>query len=205
MFKRANKVTALLVAAASIMAVVPAMAADSTSKLGTKDGTIDNAIAYKDGKYLFQGYKSEDDENSIYYHDGDKDKQLDDVEDADIQSQLTTSAEAYTRDGSYQDKYAFVDDGDEYLIDLTNGSITDDDTPSDYKDTAETTLKSALKKTDRYGDITEKSEPVDSIYAIPGVKFDSNTWYEYEITPKATDVDNAQAAGNVIWIHYSKW
>ena len=33
MFKRANKITALLVAAASIMSIVPAMAADSSTKI----------------------------------------------------------------------------------------------------------------------------------------------------------------------------
>jgi Spy/CpxP family protein refolding chaperone len=66
MFKRANKITALLVAAASVMATVPAMAADSTtSRLTSKDGHITNAVAFKDGKYAYQGYKSIDDTDSI--------------------------------------------------------------------------------------------------------------------------------------------
>ena len=53
MLKITNKITALLIASASIMSVVPAMATD---KLGTKDGTIEHAIAFKDGKYLYEGY-----------------------------------------------------------------------------------------------------------------------------------------------------
>jgi hypothetical protein len=76
MFKRANKITALLVAAASIMSVVPAMAA---TKLGTKDGTIENAVAFKDGKYLYQGYRTDDNDSGLYYNSGDKDKKLDDA------------------------------------------------------------------------------------------------------------------------------
>ena len=64
MFKRANKITALLVAAASVMAVVPAMAADTT-RLGTKDGTITNAVAFNDGKYIFEGYKSDDNDSGV--------------------------------------------------------------------------------------------------------------------------------------------
>ena len=60
MIKRANKITALLVTATSMMSMVPAMASDST-RLGTKDGTITNAIAFKDGKYIYRGYRTDDD------------------------------------------------------------------------------------------------------------------------------------------------
>ena len=71
MFKRANKITALLVAAASIMSVVPAMASE---RLGTKDGTINYGIAYDGGKYIYDGYRTDDDDTGIYYNGGDKDK-----------------------------------------------------------------------------------------------------------------------------------
>ena len=198
MFKRANKVTALLVAAASVMSVVPAMAADSTSRLGTKDGTIQHAIAFKDGKYLYEGYKSDDSDQGIYYNGGDKDKSLDDVQDADIIAHVTTTGsavEAITTDGSYQDKYAFVKDGsDEYLVDLTNGSVVDDNTPSDYLDTAVTKLKSALKKTDRYNDSVAVADT--DLTAIPGAKFDSNTWYEYTVAPTSRQ-DNSASTGKL--------
>ena len=57
MFKRSTKLTALLVAAASVASTVPAMAA---TKLATKDGTIENAVAFKDGKYLYQVYRTDE-------------------------------------------------------------------------------------------------------------------------------------------------
>ena len=135
MIKRANKVTALLVAAASIMSVVPAMAA---TKLGTKDGTIEKAVAYKNGSYLYQGYRTDDDDTGLYYNSGDKDKRLD-------------SADAFGT-GKYDDKYVTALDGsDEYLVDLTKGTISDDDTETDFTTTAQTKLETKLNKTDRYG------------------------------------------------------
>ncbi|WP_077861434.1 N-acetylmuramoyl-L-alanine amidase family protein, partial [Clostridium sp. BL-8] len=169
MFKRANKITALLVAAASVMSVVPAMAdTTSSSRLGSKDGTIENAIAFQDGKYVYQGYKSDDDSDSVYYNDGSKDKELDDVSDADLNR-------------SYEDKYAYAKDGDdEYLVDLTNGDVTDDTTPSDDTDTAQTKLETKLKKADRYD--TNVSNV--AVQAIPSAKFGDN-WYAYSATPAA--------------------
>lgn len=178
MFKRANKITALLVAAASIMSVVPAMAAE---RLGTKDGTIENAIAFENGKYIFEGYKSDDDDKSIYYNDGSKDKQLEDIEDADIK-------------GIYGDKYAFLDDaGDEYLVDLSNGKVTDDDVPEDKKDNLETKLASKLKKTDRYDTGTTVAAAT-----IDGAKF-ADQWYEYTATGMTGDAvtDGDDVAGEL--------
>lgn len=177
MFKRANKVTALLVAAASVMSIVPAMAADS-ARLGTKDGTIENAVAYKDGKYLYQGYRSDDDDEGIYYNAGDKDKLLDEIEDADL-------------NGSFGEKYASVDDGDEYLVDLTNGDVTDDITPTDSKENTETKLKSKLSKTDRYDDVVAANITVDSVGSS---KF-GETWYEYSVANSKED--NAKLTGSL--------
>ena len=47
-----NKVTSLLVAAAAIVSIVPANAADYT-KIDSQEGTVYNAVAYKDGKFLY--------------------------------------------------------------------------------------------------------------------------------------------------------
>ncbi|EHJ02147.1 cell wall binding repeat-containing protein [Clostridium sp. DL-VIII] len=186
MFKRANKITALLVAAASVMSVVPAMASD---KLGTKDGTIDNAVAFSDGKYAYQGYRTDDDDLGIYYNDGSKDKALDDVEDADLE-------------GSFQDKYAYAKDGDdEYLVDMTNGDVSDDDTPEDQYDTAKTKLKSKLAKTDRYDDVNSTEDidfldkdgnavdgNDDAYKAVYSTKFGED-WYAYSVN---SNEDNAK-------------
>ncbi len=188
MFKRANKITALLVAAASVMSVVPAMADDaSTSRLGSKDGTIENAVAFQDGKYIYQGYKSDDDDDAIYYNGGDQDKALDDLEDADL-------------NGAYADKYAFANDGsDQYVVDMTSGEVSDDITPEDDADSAATKLQTKLKKTDRYGEQIEGltaagifanySDGDSETGALPGNKF-GDVWYSYAIgTDVAKDTD----------------
>jgi glucan-binding YG repeat protein len=189
MFKRRNKITALLVAAASIMSVVPAMAADSTtSRLQTMDGNITNAIAYSNGKYVYQGYKSSDDTDEIYYNDGSQDKALDDLSSANLNT-------------TYADKYAFANDGsDQYLVDLTSGDINSDTTPSDDLDTAATKLQTKLNKTDRYkkggNDITVQASDLENgqdtsnsdgtVFAVPGNKF-GDTWYSYAVTPNSSD------------------
>jgi hypothetical protein len=179
MFKRANKITALLVAAASVMSIVPAMAADST-RLGTKDGTITNAVAFKDGKYAYRGYRTDDDSEAIYYNAGEKDKQLEDVEDADLV-------------GSFDEKSAFANDGSEqYLIDLSSGKVSDEGTPEDQADTAATKLKNAIKKTDRYGSkagVTASDlgySDKDNTGALPGAKF-TETWYGYSVDGNGQD------------------
>jgi hypothetical protein len=160
MFKRANKVTALLVAAASVMSVVPAMAADST-RLGTKDGTIENAVAFE-GKYIYEGYKGDSDK-AVYFNDGSKDKELTDYEDYDF-----TAAR-------YGEKYIIAEDGnDHYLVDLTNGSITED-TLEDKLDSTASKLEKALKKTDKYDGITVDAD-LDLTLLKSSAKF-QNPWY----------------------------
>ncbi|WP_271809532.1 N-acetylmuramoyl-L-alanine amidase family protein [Clostridium beijerinckii] len=164
MFKRANKITALVVAAASIMSVVPAMAA---TKLGTKDGTIESAVAYKNG-YLYEGYRTDDDTKGLYYNSGDKDKKLDDADSID------------TAHGKYDSKYvAALDGSDQYVVDLSNGKVTDEDTVDDLQDTAATKLQNKLKKTDRYG--SGVSITSSSLTKVDENKF-SDVWYSYEAT-----------------------
>ena len=173
MLKRMNKITSLLVAAAAIVSIMPATGVNAAERLGTKDGTIEKAIAFKDGKYIFEGYKTDDDDKAIYYNDNsDKDKQLDDIEDADIES-------------AYGDKYAYVKDGDdEYLVDLSNGDVSDDETPDDKAENVETKLKSTLKKTDRYDDGTTVAA-----VKIGGITFGDN-WYQYAATPSGDGTED---------------
>ncbi|NRY60544.1 N-acetylmuramoyl-L-alanine amidase family protein [Clostridium beijerinckii] len=174
MFKRANKITALLVAAASIMSVVPAMAA---TKLATKDGTIEKAISYDGGKYIYEGYRTDDDDKAVYYNGGDKDKKLDDVD---------------TLGAKFDDKYAGAFDGDsredEYIVDLSNGKISDDDTITDLKQTALTKLNTKLAKTDRYDGLPQISD--DDFKQIPEDARSQfgDIWYSYTSTT-ATSVE----------------
>ena len=143
MFRRSTKATALLLAAASVLSVVPATAA---TRLATKDGTIENAVSFKDGKYLYQGYRTDDDDNGLYYNSGDKDKMIDDAD------ELKTV---------FGNKYAQVFDGnDEYVIDLETGKISDEDVLEDLVSTVTTKLNNKLEKTERYEGIEVEVTPV---------------------------------------------
>jgi glucan-binding YG repeat protein len=170
MIKRMNKATSLLIAAAAVVSLIPATGASAADRLETKDGTIEKAVAFDGGKYLYEGYKSDNDDNGLYYNSGDQDKLLEDIQDADIQ-------------GEYADKYAYALDGsDEYTVDLSNGDINEDKTPEDDADTAATKLRTALKKTDRYGSTVSVS--LDESSVLQGNKF-GETWYSYSATPES--------------------
>jgi hypothetical protein len=192
MFKRANKVTALLVAAASIMSVVPAMAADTT-RLGNKDGTVKQAIAFGDGSYSYYGYRTDDDDTGIYYNnDGGatKEKLDSDLEDY-----------RYNNDSKYGTKYAYAKENsndDEYLIDLSTGKIVDDETVEEKADNAKSKFVSKAKKADRYQDALSKSSDIQSIFdsayntagankftqILPG-QF-GEVYYKFEVTTGAS-------------------
>ena len=52
MFKRTNKLTALLVAAAAVVAVVPTTA-NAAERLGSKEGNLTSGYSYAEGKYVY--------------------------------------------------------------------------------------------------------------------------------------------------------
>ncbi|MEW3512210.1 N-acetylmuramoyl-L-alanine amidase family protein [Clostridium butyricum] len=169
MFKRSSKMTALLVAAAAVVSIVPASASE---RLGTKDGTIDNARAYEGG-YVYDGYRTDDDDAALYYNNGSKDVNTDEDEDYDTYSL-----------NRYGEKYATVLDGtDEYLLDLSNGKINDDETLSDMRDDAKNKTKSKINKEDRYEKFKNDS---DSDFDKDGNSFKrilenkyGEVWYQY--------------------------
>lgn len=163
MLNKTTKLTALLVAAASVVSTMPVMAA---TRLGTKDGTVEKGIAFKDGKYLFQGYRDDDDDNGLYYNDGSKDKLLDDADEIDRK---------------FDDKYVSVLDGDDYyVVDMETGKITDDDTLDDLESEAQTKLKNKLEKTDRYEDVTLNFNS-NNFKRVSDNRFEDN-WYSYQVT-----------------------
>ncbi|WP_271814373.1 N-acetylmuramoyl-L-alanine amidase family protein [Clostridium beijerinckii] len=164
MIKRLTKATSLLVAAA-VISIIPASAATATTSLETKEGTIEKAIAFDGGKYLFEGYRSDDDQSGLYYYGGDKDKLIEDI---NVDSM-----------DKYGDKYASVKDGnDEYLVDLSTGKEVDD-TVSDNTDYVKTRLKTTLSKTDRYSSINAFGN--NDLTQISSNQF-GETWYTYEAT-----------------------
>ena len=167
MIKRMSKATSILVAAAAVVSLIPATGVSAaTQQLETKSGTIENAIAFSGGKYLYDGYKSDNDQTAVYYNDGTADKQVEDF-----------SADSMTK---FSNGYATVTNGsDEYLVDLSNGTVSDD-TASDKADTVKTRLKSTLSKTDRYGtmDTTDKFTRFNQ---VAQGQF-GDTWYSYSVT-----------------------
>ena len=171
MINKSTKLTAILIAMTSVISTIPASA---TVKLGTKEGTIEKGVAFKDGKYLYEGYRSDDDDKGLYYNDGDKDKMLDDADEIDRK---------------FDDKYVSALDGDDYyVIDMTTGKITDDDTIQDLQDTAATKLANKLDGTDRYNketfnfqDRAENPSAKATIERVNDNKFE-DTWYSYNIT-----------------------
>ena len=176
MFKRANKITSLLVAAAAVMSLVPAYAAD-VKKIDSEDGTIYNAVAYKDGKAYVDG-EINDDEASYYVSDGNF-SELEDVDSGDDTN-------------LFGEKYLDIEDGD-YTVDLDDGSVTDDDITGDTADDAAGALRKEIKDDtdDRYNedetDEIKDTDDDDIFDIIPGAKY-GTVWYSTEYT-KASDSD----------------
>ncbi|NRT37466.1 N-acetylmuramoyl-L-alanine amidase family protein [Clostridium beijerinckii] len=182
MFKRATKITSLLVAAASVMSLVPAYAAD-VKKIDSDDGTVYNAVAYKDGKFFVDG-EINDDEEAYYVSDGkfNKLEDIDSGDDADL----------------FGEKYLDINDGD-YTVDLDKGSITDDDTKGDTADDAAEDLRKKVKDDtdDRYDENFAKTivdenesdtEDLTKMNIVPGAKYKAPWYYtQYKAADKAVN------------------
>ncbi|AOR24574.1 N-acetylmuramoyl-L-alanine amidase family protein [Clostridium taeniosporum] len=185
MFNRANKMTALLVAAAAVVSLVPATGVNAADveRIESKDGKVYNAVAYKDGHAYIDGDEISNKDEGVYYLSGGKYSELDKVDtDSDVEV--------------YGEKYVNVDDAD-YFVDLTNGKVTDDDVKEDDIDEVAGKLRKNLKDDtdDRYEeknassyreDAKENKAGIDTIKSIPGNKF-GETWYTTEVSPAKTE------------------
>ncbi|MEW9978566.1 N-acetylmuramoyl-L-alanine amidase family protein [Clostridium butyricum] len=168
MFNRTSKLTALLVAAAAVTSIVPATAAE---RLRTKEGTITKAIAF-DGAYVYDGYRTDDDDAGLYFNNG-KDKMVDEDEDY-----------SYDELAKYGSKYALIQDDEDFLVDLSNGKILDDESVEDKESNTTTKLNTNLKKADRYGKTTSGAVEIERINKGSF----GDIWYMYTATP-ASDAD----------------
>ncbi|AWK49996.1 cell wall-binding protein [Clostridium beijerinckii] len=184
MIKGMSKATSLIVAAATILSIVPASAANY-KKVDSEDGIIYDAVAYKDGAALIDG-EIEDIDGAYYLNDGNY-LELEDVD----------SGSDYT---SYGTKYANVDEGD-YFVDLETGSVTDDDLNDDDLDDAASALRKKIKKSDRYLDSI--STPNTTVFGdtdiadlteIAGNKF-GESWYEANIAEDKSASSNISKTG----------
>ena len=162
MIKRMNKLTALLVAGTAVASIAPSVTASAATKLATQEGNLEQVQAFNDGKYIYEGYKDEDQDNGIYYSNGSKDSVIEDVD-------------SFEHKIYGENRVDFIDD--EVLFNLETGKA-DEDTVIDNVDYLNTKFKSQIfKKADRYSDYAFE---IDSENPINTGKF-GEVLYNYTI------------------------
>ena len=143
MFKRANNITSLLVAAAAVVSLVPVgISAAEVRTIDAKEGTVYTAASFKDGSYYIDGEDINGNSDSAVYYvsPAGEYKKLEDVNSGSTVYNLMT-------------KYSYINDG-EYAVNMTDGTVTDSDVLNDFKDNVGLALKKQIKNhtDDRYSD-----------------------------------------------------
>jgi hypothetical protein len=133
MLKRTTKVKSLLVVAASIVSMIPAMAAD-IKKIAAEEGTVYGAKSNADGTFYIDAEINGADEAIYSYKDGKYTK----VNGADAGD---TIGDVVSYDGK---NYLQMNDGS-YYVDLKTGETTDDDIIANIDDDAATALRKNIK------------------------------------------------------------
>lgn len=188
MFRRSNKITALVVAAAAVVSLVPATGANAAAKrLGNKLGTVKEGIAYDGGKYSYYGFRDDDALTGIYFNNG-----------GDAKDTTSSDLEDYRFDtlSKYGTKYAYAHEQsneDEYLVDLSTGKIVDDQTKEERASHAKTDLVSNLKKADRYNGTDDLKNGDVAFNQILQGQF-GEVWYQY--SAEGTEVASTTAAAS---------
>ncbi|MDR5588235.1 N-acetylmuramoyl-L-alanine amidase family protein [Clostridium aquiflavi] len=193
MFNRANKMTALLVAAAAVVSLVPATGVNAADvkRIESKDAKLYNVQAFKNGTFVVDGNPVDEDTDAIYYLKDGKFSELEDVDSGD---------DFY---GVDSEKYLNIDDA-QYFINLENGKVTDDSIKEDNADDAASALRKAIKK-DTDGRYLEKetsgkdyaSEQLPDLEKaqLAGNKF-AEVWYgtKYNAKKDVKDIDDNNIA-----------
>ena len=161
-----NKLMSILIGTAVVSSIVPGTVVNASTKLEVLDGTIYEAKAYLGGKYVFEGYKGEDQDNGIYFFNGEEDVEIEDVD---------------SIGSKYGMNYINFKD-DNVLFNLITGQAEEDDEESKL-DMMEIKFKSSVvRKADRY----ENTQNLTRVGKIVDDTF-SGVWYEYELTGDDTD------------------
>lgn len=153
-----NKIISLFIGAAIISSVVPTTV-NAAIKLEALEGTINDAKAFKDGSYVFDGYRGEED-SAMYFFNGKEDTKIEDAE---------------TMGSKYGMNYINFKD-DEILFNMATGQAEDDE---ETKVSAmENKFKSSvMKKADRY----ENTPYLHKVGKIAENIF-GGIWYEYVVS-----------------------
>ena len=192
MIKRINRLTALMAAATAVASIVPATSASASTKLETQEASIDSVQVFDGGKYVFDGYRTDDQDSATYYFDGSKDIEIEDVDGDDFVK--------------YGKNFLNFNNSDETLFNLETGEV-DEDTVEDkiaYMQTKFNT--SVVKKVDRYeGSKLETITSEDQINADQfgdvwyGYKINSTTAYTGYISAEGTYIDASETANLVFY------
>lgn len=174
MLKRITKVTSLLVIAASIVSMVPAMATEA-KKIEAQEGTIYSALAYyTDAGLYFIDAELNGENEAVYSVKGGKYTKLENIEPGD---KITDFVD---------DKYLEMDDGD-YYVDINTGDKLND-IVKDHRYDQALTLRKKIKK-ENNGRFKESAYTSNVVEAT--IKFDGCTWSEY-----AYDLEKPQVFGD---------
>lgn len=131
MIKRFTKVTSVLVVAASVVSMVPAMGAE-IKKVDAEEGTVYKANANGNGIFYIDGEINGSDEAGYYVADN-KYTKVDGINPGDEIGK------------TYKNRYLEFAGGD-YYLDYTNGDVTDDSIGDNIIDDAATAVRKNIKK-----------------------------------------------------------
>ena len=153
-----NKLMSILMATAVVSSITPATTVKAAIKLEALEGTIVDAKAFMGGKYVFEGYKTEDQDNGIYYFDGQADVIIEDAESMGVK---------------YGMNYINFKE-DEILFNLATGQAEEDDEETKLALMENKFRSSVVKKASRYEDtpnLIRQDKIVHDTF--------SGIWYEY--------------------------
>ncbi|MBE6063532.1 MAG: N-acetylmuramoyl-L-alanine amidase family protein [Clostridium butyricum] len=171
MIKRVNKLTALLVAATSVASIAPMTSAHAATKLETLEAVVESVQAFDGGKYIFDGYRNDEQDSATYFFDGKKDIEIEDVD-----------GDSFVK---YGKEFVSFNNSKETLLNLSNGKV-DEDTVSDkiaYMQTKFNT--SVIKKVKKYTNNEAKLQDITVADQIDGNQF-GEVWYGYTTSAQVT-------------------
>ena len=161
MIKRTNKLTALLVAATSVASIAPMTSVSAATKLETLEGKIESVQAFNNGNYIYEGYKDDSQDNSIYFSNGTKDTEIEDVDNFEFEV-FGKELINFTQD--------------EVLFNLSTGK-ENNESKEEIEDLLKMKFQSSIvKKVDRYDEAT-----IDTDNVINAGQF-GDVWYNYTAT-----------------------
>ena len=166
MIKRISKLNALLLTATAFVSIIPATSANAATKLETLTGTLESVQAFDGGKYIYDGYKDNNQDTSIYLFNGTKDIEINNV----------TSLEGAIKYGKNDLSF---NNSKKTLLNLSTGSVEDETIQDKYNFMKIKLSSSVIKKVKRYKDLDLASFNVNTTQ-LNSNQF-GDVWYEYSI------------------------